>query len=128
MSFLIQIQLNKLQDTLSNIEDYFSYLDAKLLYKVIFISEEILTNLKRHATFLKKDPDISLSIQTSNTIQLTFKDNAEAFNILEYPDADIDADIQNRKLGGLGIYLTKQYAKEIYYFYKDGYNILKIIL
>ena len=94
----------------------------------MFISEEILTNIERHAEFLVKEPDISLALQKADTIQLTFKDNAKEFNMLEYPDADVDVDIQNRELGGLGIYLTKKYAKEIHYFYKDGYNILKIIL
>jgi len=68
----------------------------------MFISEEILTNIEHYAEFLEKKPDISL----------TLKDNAREFNMLEYPDADVDADIQNRELGGLGIYLTKKYAKK----------------
>jgi len=102
MSILIQIQLNKLHEVFTTIEKYFSYLDIKLLYKIMFISEEILTNIEHYAEFLEKKPDISL----------TLKDNAREFNMLEYPDADVDADIQNRELGGLGIYLTKKYAKK----------------
>ena len=128
MSLLVQIQLNRLHEAFTTIEKYFSHLDAKLLYKIMFISEEILTNIERHAEFLVKEPDISLALQKADTIQLTFKDNAKEFNMLEYPDVDVNADIQNRELGGLGIYLTKKYAKEIHYLYKDGYNILRVTL
>ena len=128
MSLLIQIQLTDLENSLASIEKLLYELDAKLRYKVMFITEEVLTNLARHAEFQDRAPDVTLKVQTSPTPQLKFKDNAEKFNMLEYPDPNIDEDIERRALGGLGIFLTKKYAKNIEYLYENGYNTLRVLL
>jgi anti-sigma regulatory factor (Ser/Thr protein kinase) len=105
-------------------------LDPKQLYKATFICEEILINLARHANFENKTPDISLNLDTieQEALLLTFKDNAKSFNLLNYPDPKIGGDLEETELGGLGIYLTRQYAKNIQYCYKNDYNILKVLL
>ena len=105
-------------------------LDPKQLYKAAFVCEEILTNLQRHADFEKRTPDVSLNLDSreQEELLLTFKDNAESFNLLDYPDPKIGGDLEETELGGLGIYLTKQYAKNIQYCYENDYNILKVLL
>jgi len=123
----IQIQLDKVENSLVEIEKNLTDTDETLLYKIMFIAEEIITNLARHADFEKKTPLVLLSLERDNTL-LTFKDNTKKFNMLEYPDPKIDADIESRELGGLGIFLTKKYAKKISYSYEDGFNILRISL
>ena len=124
----IQIELDNLKDSFNRIEEQCSDFDANLMYKVMFISEEIITNLARHADFQARTPDVILSLETTHNLLLTFKDNAKKFNMLEYPDPNIEEDVQVRELGGLGIFLTKKYAKKIEYLYEDGYNILRIEL
>jgi len=104
-------------------------LDPKQHYKAAFVCEEILTNLQRHADFEKRKPDISLNLDTmEESLLLTFKDNAKSFNLLTYPDPKIGGELEETELGGLGIYLTKQYAKNIQYSYENNYNILKVLL
>ena len=128
MSLLIQIPFTNLEHALASVEKLLSELDAKLRYKIMFIIEEILTNLARHAEFQDREPDVTLEVQTSPMPQLEFNDNSEKFNMLEYPDPDIDEDIEKRELGGLGIFLTKKYAKNIEYLYENGYNTLRVLL
>ncbi len=105
-------------------------LDPKQLYKATFVCEEMLTNLARHANFEDRTPDVSLNLDTTEqeALLLTFKDNAKSFNLLNYPDPKIGGDLEETELGGLGIYLTKQYAKNIQYCYENDYNILKVLL
>jgi anti-sigma regulatory factor (Ser/Thr protein kinase) len=113
-----------------DLEELTPNLDPKQLYKATFVCEEILTNLVRHANFENSTPDVSLNLDTleQEALLLTFKDNAQSFNLLEYPDPKIGGDLEETELGGLGIYLTKQYAKNIQYCYENECNILKVLL
>ena len=125
---MIPIYLDNLEKTLSIIQEKLTSLEDKDSYRIMFICDEILSNLLRHANFLDKTPDASCEIILKNSISLVFKDNAKEFNILDYPDPDTTLDIDERSLGGLGIYLSKKYAKNISYRYENGYNILEIEL
>jgi anti-sigma regulatory factor (Ser/Thr protein kinase) len=131
---MITIDLSDMQECFllveKNIEQLVPTLDSKQLYKATFICEEILTNLKRHADFEKRKPCVSLDLdsQEQEALMLTFKDNSKSFNLLNYPDPKIGGVLEEAELGGLGIYLTKQYAKSINYSYENDCNILKVLL
>ena len=131
---MITIDLDEMQQNLLLVEKHLEALTPKLdpqqHYKAAFVFEEILTNLARHADFENRTPDVSFMLDTSEqeALRLTFRDNARSFNLLDHPDPEIGGDIEEKELGGLGIYLTKQYAKEIQYSYEHGYTILKILL
>jgi len=130
---VINIDLTNMEQSLllveQNLEALTPNLDPKQHYKATFVCEEILTNLARHASFENRTPDVSLKLDSiEEALSLTFKDNAQSFNLLNHPDPKIGGDLEETELGGLGIYLTKQYAKNIQYCYEDEYNILKILL
>lgn len=57
---------------------------------------------------------------------ITFIDNGRPFNPLEQAPPDTTASAEERKIGGLGIYLVKKTMDMVEYEYKDGQNILKI--
>jgi len=127
-----KMQLNNLGETLLNIEAYLEIecdnADPKSKYKVMFIAEELLTNLVHHADFEDKTPFVTFNIELNKkkNFQLECKDNSKTFNPLEQKDPDTHMDLEKRELGGLGIYLSKKYAQELEYIYKDGYNILRL--
>jgi len=130
---MITIDLSHMKESLSLVEQHLEKLSqnisAKQHYTASFICEEILTNLARHADFKERGTAAILSmefISTTGSLLLTFQDNSEPFNLLDFPDPEIEAALEERELGGLGIYLTKQYAKEIQYRYESPYNILKV--
>lgn len=125
------IHPNHLDKALQEIENSIKNVDETNKYKIMFICEELLTNIIRHGDFETRNPDIFLEInnlQNVDYLSIECKDNAKAFNLLTYPDPNINADLQNREAGGLGIYLTKKYAKELHYSFKNGYNILRLSL
>jgi len=124
----IQIDPQDLKKTLESIETALLSFDRQLLYKAMLISEEVIVNLINHANFQTKTPDISLYIQKDENLSLIFKDNAQPFNILTYPDPSFNDNIEKKKLGGLGIYLIKKYAKKVSYHSQNGVNTLKVVL
>lgn len=57
-------------------------------------------------------------------VLMTFIDNGKPYNPLEKSDPDTTLDIDEREIGGLGIFLVKKNVDEIAYNYADGKNIL----
>jgi len=53
-------------------------------------------------------------------------DDAPAFDPLQVPAPDISADLDDREIGGLGIFLARQVTDAVTYRYKDGQNILTL--
>ena len=126
----IPVDLNRLDEVLDRLEKEISSLEANEQFKILFICEELLTNLARHADFSNRLPEVTLSLDHADQrkVQLTCSDNAEPFDLRAFPDPELDRRIEERRLGGLGIYLLKKYAKDIDYSSKQGYNILRITL
>jgi serine/threonine-protein kinase RsbW len=125
------IHPSHLDKALQEIEDSIQSIEDSYKYKIMFICEELLTNIIRHGDFEARTPDIYLEIKSETDIysfSIECKDNAKAFNMLKYPDPNIHTDIEERQMGGLGIYLTKKYAKELHYSFENGYNILRLSL
>ena len=57
-------------------------------------------------------------------LEISFKDAGVRFNPLEKEDPDITLAIEDRPIGGLGIFLCKQMMDDIRYTYENGENRL----
>lgn len=64
--------------------------------------------------------------QEPRTVTLTFIDQGVPYNPLENKDPDITLDIEEREIGGLGIFLVKKTMDEVSYEYAEGQNILTL--
>ena len=65
---------------------------------------------------------------TDNPLEvvITFIDNGIPYDPLAKVDPDITLSVEERDVGGLGIYMVKKTMDDISYEYKDGQNILRI--
>lgn len=59
-------------------------------------------------------------------VLLTFIDGGIPYDPLSRPDPDTTLSAEERKIGGLGIYMVKKSMDEISYAYEDGKNVLRI--
>lgn len=57
---------------------------------------------------------------------VTFVDRGVPYDPLAKKDPDVTLSAEERKIGGLGIYLVKKSMDDMFYEYKDGQNILII--
>ena len=57
---------------------------------------------------------------------LTFIDSGVPYDPLARPDPDTTLSAEERKIGGLGIYMVKKFMDAVSYAYEDGKNILTI--
>ncbi|MGI6021229.1 MAG: ATP-binding protein [Lachnospiraceae bacterium] len=58
--------------------------------------------------------------------EISFIDEGVPFDPLEKDDPDVSLSLDERQVGGLGIFMVKKTMDDIGYEYKDGKNILKI--
>ena len=99
-----------------------------IMNKIDLAVEEIFVNIASYA--YDREPGLAVvCVDTSPdpaSITITFMDRGIPYNPLANPDPDISLPLRDRKRGGLGIFVAKQYMDDIAYQYKDGQNILTL--
>ena len=90
--------------------------------------DELLSNIARYAYAPGTGVVTVRFCFDANTriASLTFMDSGIPFDPFSHADPDIDAPMEERTVGGLGIYLVKKTMDRVDYRYADGKNILTI--
>ena len=65
-------------------------------------------------------------VENPVSVLITFIDNGVPYDPLKEQDRDITLSAEDRKIGGLGIYMVKKSMDNVSSEYKDGQNILTI--
>ena len=92
------------------------------------VIEEIFVNVSSYA-YAPASGDVTVCIdfeENPSAVLMTFIDGGKPYNPLETPDPDTTLGIEERGIGGLGIFLVKKNVDEIAYEYAGGKNILRI--
>jgi anti-sigma regulatory factor (Ser/Thr protein kinase) len=99
------------------------------VFKINLLIEEIIVNIVSYAFNDTKKGIINIEINTlNNKLLLKISDNGIAFNPFKDKDPDINAPLENRSPGGLGIFFVKQIAKDINYSYENGQNTISLTI
>ena len=59
---------------------------------------------------------------------VVIKDRGKPFDPTSVPPPDLDASLEKRKIGGLGVYFMKTLVDEVKYEFKDGKNVLTMVV
>jgi serine/threonine-protein kinase RsbW len=86
--------------------------------------EEVITNIIVHG-YRKTGCAIHLSCRfIPDAVSIEVADSAPRFDPLSIPEPEIGGAIDEREIGGLGIFLVRQVMDGISYRYENGRNIL----
>lgn len=101
----------------------------KIQMQIDIAVEEIFVNIAHYAYALGTGTaEISMEITDSpKTALITFSDSGTPYNPLDKPDPDVTLSAEERKIGGLGIYMVKKSMDEMRYEYSDGRNRLTLV-
>ncbi|MFA4860996.1 ATP-binding protein [Methanoregula sp.] len=89
--------------------------------------EEAVTNVIVHG-YDGRDGEIGVTIRaTRGIVEIQIEDSALPFDPLTLPEPDLTGDIDERRIGGLGIFLIRQVMDEIVYRYENEKNILVMV-
>ncbi|MBP3867992.1 MAG: ATP-binding protein [Solobacterium sp.] len=96
--------------------------------KIELAVDEIFCNIASYA-YAPGTGDVTVQVETEtnpNAVIITFIDRGIPYDPLAKEDPDVTLSAQERKIGGLGIYLVKKSMDEVNYEYVDGQNILHL--
>ena len=98
----------------------------KILMQMELVIEELFVNVASYAY----KPNIGIcTVQkiledNPRSITVTFIDSGVPYNPLKKEDPDTSLGVEEREIGGLGIFLVKKNVDDITYEHKDGQNVL----
>lgn len=70
---------------------------------------------------------VEVTVEKSDTeLTIKFRDGGVEFNPLAKDDPDITASLEDRQVGGLGIFICKQMMDSLNYHFEDGCNSFKM--
>lgn len=99
--------------------------DEDQLFKIRLCVEEVEENILCYSGTTW----VEVSVENDGkSISISFVDGGVKFDPLEKEDPDVNASLEDRKVGGLGIFLCKKMMNEVRYVYSNGCNHFQMIL
>ncbi|MDR0738837.1 MAG: ATP-binding protein [Oscillospiraceae bacterium] len=100
--------------------------DKKTILSIDLVIEEIFVNIASYAYGEKEEEvDIMCDVtENPKTFVMEFIDGGVEFDPLKKKDPNLGLKADERKIGGLGIFLSKKLTDKIEYFRKNGENHL----
>jgi anti-sigma regulatory factor (Ser/Thr protein kinase) len=96
------------------------------LNKILVAVDELFTNIAQYA-YGDGGGECEIGLEICNGIaSVRFTDSGSPYNPLSRKDPDITLSAEERKIGGLGIYMVKKSMDAVEYEHRDGKNILTI--
>lgn len=95
--------------------------------QIELVLEELLVNIINYA-YPQEPGTIEVRYHLSKPSLLTFEiiDNGIPFDPLAMPEVDTEAPLEDRSIGGLGIFLVRNIAEDVDYQRQNGKNILMV--
>jgi len=89
-------------------------------------AEEIFINIANYA-YPSTEGNATVATGTDRGVfAVEFSDKGIPYDPLSKADPDISLSVEERELGGLGIFMVKRMMNEVLYRYENGRNILTI--
>lgn len=86
------------------------------IYNIQLASDEAASNIIEHAYAGISNGTLEVSCEVKNGVMtIILVDHGAPFDPSEIPTPDLTADLSERKIGGLGIYLMRKLMDEVHY-------------
>lgn len=131
MSSDLSIQLKNSFSELSRLKDAlhqyceFRELPSNIVFALTLSLDEVLTNVISYGYDDHDEHLINVTLRSGRgVIEVSVEDDGKPFNPLEFSTPDLKCPIDERPVGGLGIYLVRTYMNELEYARAGGKNRL----
>ena len=130
-SLLIATDLDELQKVNAAIEEIAAEENwsPDVTFQIGLAVEELGVNIVNYGHDDDKAHEISIVISSEDeAITIEIEDDGHAFNPLsDAPEPDLDAEVEDRTVGGLGIYLVRTMMDEVHYQRQQDKNCLTLV-
>ncbi len=129
-SITMQPDVEDLENVFAAVEEFAERAawPMNLVFQVKLILEEMALNVINYGGVEGAEP-IDIVLKTENDIvTIEIKDVGQPFDpIKDAPSPDLSLALEDRPIGGLGLYLVRTMVDEMHYEWHDGHNHLTLI-
>ena len=102
---------------------------ANVSYAVVLALEEVATNVVRHGGGREGGSEIEVRVaSTAEEVTIEVRDSGKPFDPFhDAPEPDIDATLEERKIGGLGVHFVRVLMDEASYRREGGHNHVTMV-
>jgi len=96
--------------------------------RILILLEELLTNLVKYGYPDRPEPgraEIALALNGSR-LEIEFIDDGCAFDPLAGPPPNLDAPLEERLIGGLGLHLLRSLSDVVRYERRNNKNVIRL--
>ncbi len=116
-------RLNKLVRQFGELHD----VPSRTLYAVNLALDELVTNVILYGFDVPEGRQVTVKIATAaGELVASVMDDGRAFNPLEVKAPDLNAPLERRDLGGLGVHLVRSLMDAVSYSRDDERNVLTV--
>jgi len=129
MSLLLKNDMSELGKLAQALEEYCAAneIHKDILFKLNLALDEVVTNIVSYAYLDGLEHQIQVEFGVAGkTLLVTVIDDGIAFNPLVAPSYEFNKSLENREIGGLGIYFVNQVMDVIKYQRLEERNVLSM--
>jgi anti-sigma regulatory factor (Ser/Thr protein kinase) len=121
-------ELERLHDAVAELGEVGNW-PPDLVYQVDLVLEELIVNTVNYGYDDDERHEIEIALTSdADVFTVEIIDDGHAFNPLsDAPEPDLDAEIADRPIGGLGIHLMRVMMDEVHYQREQDKNYLTLI-
>jgi serine/threonine-protein kinase RsbW len=103
-------------------------LDQRGIHKIVLSTEEALVNIFKYA-YKNHEGDVQVDCMSNDEREfiVEIRDCGVPFNMLKVEDPEVQYDLSNNKIGGLGIFIIKSFMDDVRYRREADMNVLTLV-
>ena len=125
------VQITNQRDQVDTVRKFFddyskeNKLNEKTVHDIQMALDELLTNIVNYGYEDSDEHKIDVRFGINDdAVRVEIIDDSKPYNILEQENPDISLSVEDKPIGGLGIFLIKKLMSNVDYYTKEGKNHL----
>ena len=125
------VQITNQRDQVDTVRKFFddyskeNKLTEKTVHDIQMALDELLTNIVNYGYEDSDEHKIDVRFGSNDdAVRVEIIDDSKPYNILEQENPDISLSVEDKPIGGLGIFLIKKLMSNVDYYTKEGKNHL----
>ena len=125
------VQITNQRDQIDTVRKFFddyskeNKLTEKTVHDIQMALDELLTNIVNYGYEDSDEHKIDVRFGINDdAVRVEIIDDSKPYNILEQENPDISLSVEDKPIGGLGIFLIKKLMSNVDYYTKEGKNHL----